>query len=391
MVKRYLADYIVQDLNDRMVFIGGARQVGKTTLALYIAKNYFTNYSYLNWDSRDDRRDIMKSHLKADAEILIFDEIHKYKSWKNYIKGIYDKHKDRFKIIVTGSSRLDIYRKGGDSLMGRYRYYHLHPFSLAELSGNFTIPAVSNELLFPGDTENLRDAYMHVLKYGGFPEPLLAKKERTLRRWQNERLDRLVKEDIRDLHNIRDLSTLQLLVDILPEKVGSLLSLNSMREDLQVSHKTIAHWMEVLETFYYHFRIYPFHHLKIRSLKKEPKLYLWDWSGINEKGARFENLVASHLLKMCHFLFDNQGYKAQLNYLRDVDGREVDFLISIDNKPWLAVEVKTGSTSVAKNLHYYGARLKIPYIYQVVDIAGIDIIKDLVRVISADKFLSALM
>jgi len=391
MKKRYLVPHILRDLNEKMVFIGGARQVGKTSLAKYIAENYFKHYDYLNWDARDDRKNILQSQFKGNAEIILFDEIHKYKDWKNYLKGQFDKHKDDFKILVTGSARLDVYRRGGDSLMGRYYYYRLHPFSLAEFleRGNEIVPF--KEIVFQESGKETKEALEIALKFGGFPEPLLKQNEKELRRWHNQRLERLVREDIRDLENIRELSLLHVLVDILPDRVGSLLSLNSLREDLSVAHKTVAHWMDILERFYYHFRIYPFHHKKIRSLKKEPKLYLWDWSEVpDERGARLENIVASHLLKMCHFLNDVEGYKTDLHFLRDAEAREVDFLVTESGKPWFAVEVKSNSREVSKSLPYFGDRLDIPFLYQAVSEKDVDIRKDKVRIISLDKFIVSL-
>ena len=173
-------------------------------------------------------------------------------------------------------------------------------------------------------------AFLDLFHFGGFPEPFLKKNEKVLRRFQNERTDRLIKEDIRELEQVRNLSALQILVEILPKKVGSLLSLNSLKEDLETTHKTISLWMDILERFYYHFRIYPFSASSIRSLRKEPKLYLWDWSEVADEGARFENMVASHLLKFVHFLHDAEGWKAELFFLRDIDKREVDFLVTVN-------------------------------------------------------------
>src|SRR3989304_8521885 len=367
MKKRYLVPHILRDLNEKMVFIGGAKQVGKTSLARYIAENYFRSYDYLNWDSRDDRKNIIQSKFKGDAGIILFDEIHKYKDWKNYFKGQFDKHKADFNILVTGSARLDVYRRGGDSLMGRYYYYRLHPFSLAEFleRGNEIVPF--KEIVFQESGKETKEALEIALKFGGFPEPLLKQNEKELRRWHNQRLERLVRGDIRDLENIRGQHLRPAVADILPDRVGSLLSLNSLREDLSVAHKTVAHWMGILERVCYHFRIYPFHHKKIRSLKKEPKLYLWDWSDVpDERGARLENIVASHLLKMCHFLNDVEGSKTDLHFLRDIEGREGDFLVTENGKPWFAVEVKSNSREVSKNLLYFGDRLDIPFLYHVV-------------------------
>lgn len=111
----YLTKNITKDLKDKMVFIGGPRQVGKTTLAHYIGKKYFPSYSYFNWDYQPDRKEIINYRLPGESGFLIFDELHKYRNWKNYVKGIYDKYKQKFKILVAGSAKLDIYRQGGDS------------------------------------------------------------------------------------------------------------------------------------------------------------------------------------------------------------------------------------------------------------------------------------
>ncbi|MFH0796110.1 MAG: ATP-binding protein [Candidatus Omnitrophota bacterium] len=392
MRKRYLMPHILKDLDEKMVFVGGARQVGKTSLATYLAKNHFHHYDYLNWDYREDRKRILDSRFEGNAEIILFDEIHKYKDWKNYLKGQFDKHKDDFKILVTGSARLDIYRKGGDSLMGRYYYYRLHPFSIAEFleKENVITPFSEINFLELANSESY-EALKILLKFGGFPEPLLKQSERTLRRWHNQRAERLIREDIRDLENIRDLSALQILIDVLPRKVGSLLSINSLREDLSVAHKTVAGWIDILERFYYHFRIYPFTDSKIRSLKKEPKLYLYDWSEVDDGGSKLENMVASHLLKLCHYLNDVEGHKTEVYFLRDMDGREVDFLITEKGKPWFAVEVKSSAKDISKNLFYFSQRLKIPFSYQVVFEKDVDIRKDTVRIISLDRFLASLV
>ena len=392
MLKRYLENHIFEDLKDRMIFISGPRQVGKTTLAKQIGEDFFSQkYEYLNWDNRDDKKIILNGTFPAEKELFVFDEIHKYRNWKNYLKGEHDKYKEKFHILVTGSARLDIYRKGGDSLLGRYRSYRLHPLSLGELSGGSVKYIPFLELDFQRYNKNQKEVFGKLLKFGGFPEVYIKQDEKDLRRWHNERIDRLVKEDIRDVENIRDISSMDVLTEILPRKAGSLFSLNSLREDLNVTHKTVSLWVDILEKFYYHFRIYPYQSTVIKSLRKEPKLYLWDWSEIDDDGARFENMVASHLLKFCHFLFDAQGYKAQLFYLRDKDQREVDFLVSIEGKPWFCVEVKTSFRDISTPLMYFSKKLKIPFTYQVIKQEGIDIIKDNVRAISASKFLVALV
>ena len=388
--KRYLYSHLASDLKEKMVFIGGPRQVGKTTLAQFIGKNNYQHPVYLNWDFREDRKKILDEKFESEADLIIFDEIHKYKNWRNYLKGEFDKNKDRFDILVTGSARLDLYRRGGDSLLGRYHYLRLHPFSEREIMNIDPNIEIFKELKFAVHNY-AHEIFDQLFQFGGFPEPFIKKDLKTLRRFHNERLDRIVREDIRDIENVRDLSALQVLVEILPGRVGSLFSANSLKEDLGVTHKTISLWLDVLERFYYHFRIYPFTSTIIRSLRKEPKVYLWDWSQIDNEAARFENMVASHLLKTIHFLYDTEGYKAELYFLRDREGREVDFLISVNKKPWMAVEVKLNNKEISKNLKYFSERLKIPFIYQVIKEKGVDFTVNGIRAISADKFLSGLV
>ncbi len=391
MKQRYLTKEIADDLTRKMVFISGARQVGKTSMGMEIARRYFSHADYLNWDARDDRKRFLEGRFAGDANLIMLDEIHKYADWKNHVKGLFDKHKEDCSFLVTGGARLDIYRRGGDSLMGRYYAYRLHPFSLTELLGCPTPTITPLEALqIPDASTEATDALQNLMIFGGFPEPLLGQSQRELRRWHNQRVDRLVREDIRDIETIRSLSRLQLLVDSLPERIGSLLSINALREDLSVAHKTAAHWLDVLEHFYYHFRIYPFAGSRIRSLKKNPKLYLWDWSEVGDGGARLENLVASHLLKLCHYLQDVDGRKTELHFLRDNDGREVDFLVTEAGRPWFAVEVKSSVSEPSKQLGYFGERLEIPTLYQVVGEQGVDWVRGNTRTISADKFLLAM-
>lgn len=387
MKKRYLTNYIVKDLKEKIVLIAGPRQVGKTTLAQLIGKDYFNPYYYLNWDYQPDRKKIINFELPAEKKLIIFDELHKYKNWKNYIKGIFDKYKTMFSILVTGSAKLDIYRRGGDSLFGRYYYYLLHPFSLGELLEIEIKNKPLERLKMTFDSAN-QEALTALLKFGPFPEPFIKQKETHWRRWQIERIDRLVREEIRDLTTIVDLSNLQILVDLLPTRVGSPFSINNVREDLGVAHKTLANYLKILELFCFHFRIYPYVRKTIRSLKKMAKLYLWDWSVLEEPGAKFENLIAFHLLKFVNFLQSTQGYKAELFYLRDTEGREVDFLVLVDKKVWFAVEAKLVESSIS-SLLYFGRKLSIPFLYQVVAKPGIDYLKNGVRVVSADKFLTA--
>jgi predicted AAA+ superfamily ATPase len=374
-----------------MVFIGGPRQVGKTTLAKSIGeKHYAGKSSYLNWDNRIDRKTILKEEFHSGNELVIFDEIHKYKKWKNYIKGEYDKNKDVFKIIVTGSSRLNVYRRHGDSMLGRYYYFRMHPLSVAELNKNNNVHEPFSRLSFDRDSKKAAVIFSDLYNYGGFPEMYIKKNKNKLARWHNSRIENIIREDVRDISSIHDLGSLELLAEIMPEKIGSLLSINSLTEDLQVSFKTIRSWIECLEQVYYLFRIYPYQSKLIKSLKKEPKAYLWDWTQLREEGLRLENIVASHLLKFCHYLHDVQGHKAELRFLRDREQREVDFLVTIDNKPWFCVEVKNSRKEISKSLYYFKDALKIPFAYQVALEDGTDYIKDGIEVLGIPTFLSAL-
>jgi predicted AAA+ superfamily ATPase len=390
MLPRYLEQAASDDLREKMVFIGGPRQVGKTTLAKEIGRRT-AGVRYLNWDDRDDKKSILAGAFAADEELVIFDEIHKYRHWKNLVKGFFDKNRQRYKIIVTGSSRLDVYRKGGDSLLGRYHPYRLHPLSLREALGlKPGLVRPGQALEFEGESKESREALERLMVFGGFPEVFLKGTEKALHRWHNERLDALVREDIRDMENLRDLSAIELLVQLLPGKVGGLFSLNSLREDVSAAHKSVASWVDVLERFYYHFRIRPHQSSLIKSIRKEPKLYLWDWSEVADAGARFENLLAGHLLKFCHWLHDAEGARADLRFIRDADGREIDFLVTADGKPWFGVEAKSSSRGPQRPTLYFQSKLALPFAFQVVREPGVDFIREGVRVISASKFLTAL-
>jgi hypothetical protein len=228
-------------------------------------------------------------------------------------------------------------------------------------------------------------------RFGGFPEMLVKQSDRALRRWHNERIESVFREDIRNLHLIKDVASMKLLSDLLPGRVGSLLSANSLRHDLEVSHRAVSNWLDILEQLYYHFRLYPFNRRTIRSIRKEPKLFLFDWSEIDDEGARFENMIGSHLLKLVHFLHDREGHRAELNFLRNVDKKEVDFLVSVNKKPWFCVETKLSSESIDKSLGYFRERLDIPFAYQVIKKKGVDRLKCGTRLISADRFLSSLI
>lgn len=343
---RYLQESVAKVLaGGKMAFVGGPRQVGKTTMALSLLSPQATEQhpGYLNWDDPRARARLMRVELPAQQKLLVLDEIHKYARWRNLVKGIYDSEKTNRRILVTGSARLDYYRKGGDSLANRYRYFRLHPFSLPELAAN------------PGSAE-----LEALLRFGGFPEPLLRQDETEHRIWQRDRVSRVVREDLRDLERVREISLIEQLVDLLPARVGSPLSVNNLSGDLQVDHKTVERWLQILENLYLTFRVAPFGAPKIRAIKKERKLYLWDWSALEDLGARFENMVGVHLLKYCHWVEDTQGFPMELRYLRDTDGREVDFVVVRKGKPLFAVECKVSDNHSDAAVQYFANRVRVP-------------------------------
>jgi uncharacterized protein len=327
---RYLHAQTVKDLDRKMVFIAGPRQVGKTTLSRSLPDSA---KGYLNWDVADHRERILRDELPA-SRLWIFDEIHKYRRWRNFLKGVYDSRPKQQRILVTGSGRLDLYRFGGDSLQGRYHMLRLHPFSAAELA------------------LTTADDFNALLRLGGFPEPFLSGSHTEARRWSREYRTRLVREDVASLERIQDLGQLELLMLRLPDLVGSPLSINALREDLRISHKAASAWIAALERLFAVFRLSPLGVPRIRAVTKEQKHYHYDWSLVPNEGARFENLVACHLLKWVHWREDTLGEEIELRYFRDKDGREVDFVVIENGAPRLLVECKRADADISPSLRY---------------------------------------
>jgi predicted AAA+ superfamily ATPase len=340
---RYLASQIKNDLARKMVFVAGPRQVGKTTLALSLPG---ARAGYLNWDVALHREAILRSELPP-GRFWAFDEIHKYRGWRRFLKGVFDARPRGQRILVTGSARLDLYRFGGDSLQGRYHLLRLHPLSVAELA------------------LTARSDFLDLLTLGGFPEPFFGRSAVEAKRWSREYRNRLVREDVVSLERVSDLGSLELLALRLPELVGSPLSLNALREDLQVSHTTVANWVKILERLYVLFRLPPLGAPRIRAVKKEQKHYHFDWSVVPAEGPRFENLVASHLLKWVHLQQDALGKDVELRYFRDRDGREVDFVVTEGRRVTTLVECKWGDADLDKSLRYLSERFPEAEAWQV--------------------------
>lgn len=382
---RSLGQPLREFAREKAVLLAGPRQVGKTTLA----QSWARDGEYLNWDAPLDRARILKNEPFAMTGTLVLDELHKYPRWKSYLKGLWDKKHHELQIVVTGSARLDVFARGGDSMFGRYELLHLHPWSLGELSHR-TIPGppVSWLDLEAGGAPET-SLYEQLDRFGGFPEPFVRSTQHFHTRWSARRRDLLVREDLRELTQIRQLALVEHLMLLLPDRVGSPLSVNALREELMVAHETVSAWLDALERLQLVYRLRPFTARLARSLRKERKLYLWDWSQIADPGARFENFVASHLLKSVH-LWSDLGYgEYELSYWRDREKHEVDFVLTERRRPVVLIEAKLSETAVSPSLTRLGDHLGVPRI-QVVGTRGIDRKVGDTRVVSADRFLSAL-
>jgi len=386
----------------KAAFLSGPRQVGKTTVAQdYVSQ--FQENTYLNWDSFSDREKILKgqsnllqeilsSHLSKEPPTIIFDEIHKYNDWKTYIKGFIDISKDKVHTIVTGSSKLNVYRRGGDSMMGRYFLYRIHPLSLREVtSPTFTLSPEQ------APTKPEPDTLQHLFDFGGFPEPFVSGEKRFHNRWQTLRHQQLFAEDIRELTKVHEIKLMETLTHILKNQAAQLLNYTNLANKVRISEPTVRNWIETLEQFYYCFTIKPWSNNNARSLLKTPKLYLWDWSLVDNSGQRWENLVACHLHKAVHFWTDCGLGQFDLFYLRDKEQREVDFLVTKDSAPWIMIEVKSsGKEPLSKSLTHYQKITEAPHVFQVVvDLPYVDTncfdFKDEVKIVPASTFLSQLL
>ena len=340
-MERYLEKHIKRDLKEKIVILSGPRQVGKTTLS----KQLMPSNMYLNYDSAADRKIIKKEEWERDVELVIFDELHKKKNWKAWVKGIYDTEGIPPAMLVTGSARIETYRKGGDSLAGRYFSYRLHPLTVKEICSFLN--------------ETPKSALDKLIKFGGFPEPYLKNSETFAKRWRRTHVDTIIREDLLDLEKVRDVKSMEILIDLLRARVGSSTSYSSLAEDLQVSVHTVKHWLQILENLYVIFPVRPYHKNIARSILKEPKYYLYDLAAIDgDFGAKLENVVALTLLRELHLLEDTTGSRVSLHYLRDKERNEVDFLTLIDNKPSLMIEVKVSDDSFSKSLYRFHSFLK---------------------------------
>ena len=372
MEKRELYVRIWRELarDKGMIFLAGPRQSGKTTLAKLIAEA-FTNSLYFNWDIPQHRSGFLENphffemikRKDKSTPLIILDEIHKYKNWKNYLKGVYDRFHESYKFLVSGSGRLDIYQKGGDSLAGRYFLFHLWPFTVAELGRrNSSMENFMKEpLRISMDRINeMKEIWLNLAGLSGFPEPYLSGRKTTYRRWSNIYSHQLIREDIRDLTDIKSIGDMETLYLLLPSRVGSPLSFQSLARDMHVSYNSVRNWITVFERFFLTFSINPWTARIARAVQKESKVYLLDLPRIKDNAAQFENMVALELLRSVTS-WNNMGHgNFTLHFIRNKEKQEVDFLIAEGNGPFLLIEAKLSDTTPTAALRKFQNFLNVP-------------------------------
>jgi len=351
----------------QMAFLTGPRQVGKTTLCRRPDRYYF------NWDNVDHRRQILEGPRKlaqiceldrprSETPIVVFDELHKFKDWKDYLKGFFDSYEEQCKIIVTGSAKLDFFRNGGDSLMGRYLPYRLHPFSVAEL---IHAPAKRTGLCMAAEAID-ETTWSQLLQHGGFPEPFLNADPKFTRRWRDLRVRQFLREDLRDYSRVSEIQLLETLAEILAKRSGEQIVYANLAQQIQVAPQTAKAWVEILVASYLGFLVRPYYKNISKALRKEPKWFLRDWSGLENTGSQAETLIACHLLKAVEFWTDSGEGDFELRYIRDKQKREVDFAVLRDGAPWILIEVKKADTRLSPNLSYFQQMTGAEHAFQVV-------------------------
>ena len=372
-MERYLQTAIAADLRDKIVLVSGPRQCGKTTLS----RNLHPDHQYLNHDLAEHRLLLQEKSWDRRSPLIVFDELHKMPDWKVWLKGIYDVEGLPPALLVTGSARLATFRRTGDSLAGRYFHFRLHPIDVKE--------AVAHAGLEPAA------AVARLLSVGGFPEPFLRASERWYRRWRRTHVDAILREELLALSAVRDIQSLETLIEMLRHRVGSPISADSLARDLQKSRNTVQHWLELLENLYVVFRVAPWHRNVARSLLKASKYYFYDSAmPAGGDGARLENLVACSLLKESHRAEDVAGEDVALHYVRDRDGREVDFLIVRNGEPWQLVEVKWEEASQSPLLRRVLAEERVRRVQVVGTLTQAHSFPDGLRVEPAPSFLGEL-
>ena len=359
--------------NRQMAFLSGPRQVGKTTTGRLRAD------VYVNWDNVDDRERVLAGpqriadllgleRLAARKPLVLFDELHKFPRWKEFLKGFFDTYGDRVHVLVTGSSRLDVFQHGGDSLMGRYFHYRMHPFSVAELASPTwppNPPSEANGVLHMPRAVG-EDDFRALWEHGGFPEPFLRRDARFSRRWRTTRAAQLVREDVREINGVQQLDQLQVMLRALTDRSAEQLVFGNLAKHARVSADTAHRWVAALCDLHVGFLVRPWFENVSRSLRKEPKWFLRDWAAVRDVGRRAETFIACHLLKAVEGWNDLGLGAFELGYLRDKEKREVDFLVARDGEPWFLVEAKHNETALSPALHHFARQLDTPFAFQAV-------------------------
>jgi len=388
-------DTFLRDYN-KMVFVSGPRQVGKTT----ITKHLLTDQQYyFNWDYSEDKKYIITEHDRLFTNLvalkshhkprIALDEIHKFHDWKNLIKGFYDKFGNQIEFLITGSAKLNIYKKGGDSMMGRYINLTIHPLSVAEIVGSHTPSLINTIHHIP------QDDFDNLMKFGGFAEPYFKNSEKFHTIWSKQRFEQLVREDINNIEDIHNIDTLELLAMLLKDQICSITNYSNLANKARISEQTTRRWCILLEKHFYCFSIKPWSQNVTRSLIKSPKYYLWDWSQLPDEGQRYENFIASHLYKAVTYWNETGLGQFALHYLRDKEKREVDFVVIKNNQPWFIVEAKSSNNTITQNLKYFHNLIKPQFSFQVmkyaspIEVSCFD--KPGIWVVPASSFLSQLV
>jgi uncharacterized protein len=270
----------------------------------------------------------------------------------------------QFDLTRQNATRVNIFKRGGDSLMGRYLHFRLHPFSYGEVVGKKPLSPDDwlSQLYVPNKTSLPQEPLERLFLLSGFPEPFLSGDPKILNLWRRGRTEKIVREDLRDLSRIPELSQVEMLVSLLPGKVGSPLSVQSLREDLEVAHDTVKRW----------------------------PLYLYDWTEVDEAGHRYENMMAVHLQKACDYWTDIGEGSFELFYLRNKEKQEIDFLIAKNKKPWIAIETKYADKAIQHQaVDKLTSRLNCKFA-QVVFEDSVYRLQNERLVVSANRFLSGL-
>jgi len=370
-MNRYLKTALKMDMGDKILLLTGPRQCGKTTLS----KMLNPDYQYINYDLAEHRLLLGEKSWDRSKSLVIFDELHKMQHWKAWLKGIYDVEGIPPALLVTGSARLNAFRKAGDSLAGRHFQFRLHPLDLKEALAFTDL--------------NIDECFARLMNVGGFPEPFLKGTKSFYNRWKRSHINLIMREDLLTLSAVRDIQSIETMIELLRSRVGSPVSANSLARDLQKSPNTIQHWLKLLEDLYVVFRVTPFHRNIARALLKEPKYYFYDNAMVlGDEGVRLENLTACALFKEIQYNQDVDGEDFDMFYIRNKDGQEIDFLITHEKRPCKLIEVKWKDANLSRNFKKFLVNEPLSRVQVVGDLAQNKSYPDGERIESAKDFLS---